>query len=327
MDKRKLLCAAATLTAAWLYVRHRAAQAEAELPASGRFMEVDGVRLHYIDRGAGPVVVLLHGNGALAQDFELSGLIDQLAPHFRVIAFDRPGFGYSERPRDRFWTADNQAALLLTALRRLNVASALLVGHSWGTLVALAMGQQAPGTVRGLVLLSGYYYPSFRPDAMVASGPAMPLLGDLMRFTLSPLLSRLLWPLQVRRMFSPSATAGRFRRLPKWLMMRPGQLRAAAAESGLMGVEAFRQQRHYGRLTMPITLMAGDGDQMNIPGSHSVRLHKELLQSELVLVPDAGHMLQYVASDEIVAAVRRMAALLPGLTYPRSSPQNAGHLI
>lgn len=59
-------------------------------PPSGQFIRIDGVRLHYIDRGKGPAVILLHGNGTMAREFELSGLIDLRAKDHRVIAFDGP---------------------------------------------------------------------------------------------------------------------------------------------------------------------------------------------------------------------------------------------
>src|SRR4051812_27126853 len=81
-----------------------ARRAERRNPARGAFIEVDGVRLHYIEKGTGSPVVLLHGNQAMADDFEISGVFDLIAEKHRVIAFDRPGFGYSERPRVMVWT-------------------------------------------------------------------------------------------------------------------------------------------------------------------------------------------------------------------------------
>src|SRR6476469_2728980 len=74
-----------------LLKQHLAKKAERENPPSGRFLEVNGVRLHYVERGAGDPVVLLHGNGSMMQDFESSGLMDLLAKDKRVIVFDRPG--------------------------------------------------------------------------------------------------------------------------------------------------------------------------------------------------------------------------------------------
>src|SRR5436190_2885728 len=116
--------------------------AERKNPPTGSFIECEGVRLHYLERGdpAAPSVVLFHGNGSLIQDLIISGLVDRLARHNRVLCFDRPGFGYSQRPRSRIWNATSQAALLAKVLQQLGVRDPVVMGHSWGALVAIAIG-------------------------------------------------------------------------------------------------------------------------------------------------------------------------------------------
>ncbi|UGQ46301.1 alpha/beta fold hydrolase [Massilia endophytica] len=313
---RNLLLAAGALTAAYLVVRSKTRQVEAEHPPSGKFIAVNGLRLHYQERGSGPAVVLLHGNGATSQDFRLSGLFDQLAYEHRVIAIDRPGFGYSERPRDKIWTPEAQAAVLAEALRLLDVRQAIVLGHSWGAMVALAMGLDHPGLVRGLVLLSGYYYPSMRMDVAL-SAPALPVVGDLLSHTLAPLLSRAMWPALTRRVFSPRPVDAAFRRWPKWMSLRPKQLRVEAAETALMIPSAARLHERYGSLTMPVAIFTGDGDKMISPSHQAERLHRELEQSELHVVPHTGHMVHYVAQDAIAAAVRSITEQRPGIDYPQ----------
>ena len=64
-------------------------------------------------------------------DLVLSGLVDRLAQNYRVVCFDRPGFGYSHRPRTRIWTATTQAALFAKALDQLGVRNPVVLGHSW----------------------------------------------------------------------------------------------------------------------------------------------------------------------------------------------------
>ncbi len=137
---------------------------------------VQGVKLHYIERGSGSPIVLLHGNGVTSQDWDVSGILDGLAADHRVIAFDRPGFGYSERPRNVDWTPVQQAELLHLALTQLKVTRPVLVGHSWGTLVALALALDYPADNRSLVLLSGYYYPEGQREARFRRGLYGPLL-------------------------------------------------------------------------------------------------------------------------------------------------------
>jgi pimeloyl-ACP methyl ester carboxylesterase len=305
---KQLLFAAALAAATALVTRRRALKAETEHPPTGRFIDVAGVRLHFLERGRGTPVVLLHGNGALAQDFRGSGVFDRLAAHYRVVAFDRPGYGFSKRPRDRTWTPEAQAELLTSAFERLGIEHPVVVGHSWGTLVALALGLEHPDRVRGLLLLSGYYYPSLRPDVFLFAPAAIPVLGDAMRYTVSPLVGKLLVPGLLREMFAPLPVPDRFRTaVPQSLMLRPSQLRASAAESALMIPAAARLRKRYAGLRVPLNLIAGADDRIAHVERHSARLQKEVPGSNLQVLPGLGHMLHYFAQDAVVEAVNALA--------------------
>jgi pimeloyl-ACP methyl ester carboxylesterase len=134
--------------------RLAAKKAERKNPPMGKFVEIEGVRLHYFERGEGEPLVLLHGNGSMIQDFSSSGLVDKAAGKYRVIVFDRPGFGYSERPRRTIWTPEAQANLICKALRQIGISRAIVLGHSWGASVATALALKYPEMVAGLLLLS-----------------------------------------------------------------------------------------------------------------------------------------------------------------------------
>ena len=296
---------AAALGAAWLVVRSKSRRAESMHPPSGEFIEVNGLRLHYLSQGEGPVVVLLHGNGVLAEDFRHAGLLEQLALNHRVIAFDRPGFGYSDRPRGTWWTPAAQAALLAAALDQLGVERAVVLAHSWATLVAVSLGLQRPQLVQALVLASGYYYPSVRLDVLTAT-PAIPVIGDVLSHTISPLLGRLIWPLAIKRAFAPSAVPDSFRRLSPWMALRPKQLRAEAEETAMMIPSAAMLHAHYPELRMPVAIVAGDADAIASAQHNSVRLQRDIDGSELTLLPGEGHMIQHLSQYALVAAVERV---------------------
>ena len=123
------LTAAAILGTTALVNARRARQAERNNPPAGHFLDIEGVGLHYLERGEGPPLVLLHGNGAMVQDFEISGIIERLAQRYRVIAVDRPGFGHTNRPRSRSWTPAAQAEVVHKALVHLNIKQAIVVGN------------------------------------------------------------------------------------------------------------------------------------------------------------------------------------------------------
>jgi pimeloyl-ACP methyl ester carboxylesterase len=298
---------AAMLAGTALFNRASAQRAEAETPPAGQFVEVDGVRLHYVDRGEGPAVVLLHGNGVMLQDFEASGVLGLAAAGPRVVAIDRPGFGYSERPRTTLWTPAAQADLIARALKRIGIDRAIVVGHSWGTMVALAMALDHADAVSGLVLLSGYYYGTARPDVVPASLPAIPLFGDLLAHTLAPLAGLLTGPAAVRAAFAPAPVPDRFADLPAAMALRPSQMRAAAADSAMMVPAAASLSRRYAALELPVIVMAGEGDRIVHADRHSQRLAGEIEGAELRLVPAQGHMFHYSVPEQVVAAIADLA--------------------
>jgi pimeloyl-ACP methyl ester carboxylesterase len=299
-----LLATTAAIGTASLVNHVVARRSERAHPPPGNFIEVDGVRLHFIDRGAGNPVVLLHGNGGMVQDWQGSGVLDLLARDHRVIAFDRPGFGYTARPADRTWTPRAQAALIHAALARLGVRNAVVVGHSWGTLVALALALDHKREVAGLVLLSGYYFPNLRADVALLSGPAVPVLGGLMRNTILPLTGWLARHRMIRKLFAPApVTPGFSVRFPLSLALRPSQIRATAADTALMIPGAARLTRRYRELELPVVIVSGIDDRIVDMRRQSRRLRGVLANSIMYAVDGAGHMVHHLAPEMVVRAV------------------------
>jgi len=304
-----LIATAASLAAMTTYNIYRARKAEREHPPTGRFVTVDGVRLHYIEKGEGPPVVLLHGNVVTAEDFQTSGVLDLLATQHRVIAFDRPGFGYSDRPHGSAWSARAQADLLRGALVVLGINRPIVLGHSWGAAVALALALNHPDDVKGLVLLSGYYYPTLRADVLLSSPPAIPILGDLLRYSISPLLGKLMQPLLLRGMFAPLPVPANFTMgsTPN-MSLRPGQIRAESQDGVAMIPGAVTMRHRYQELTMPVVIMAGTKDHV-VNAKQPRRLHAQIPHSILRLVPGVGHMLHYAVPAQVAEAIEEAGGL------------------
>jgi pimeloyl-ACP methyl ester carboxylesterase len=136
------------------------------------------------------------------------------------------------------------------------------VEHLWGTLVALAFATRHRAEVAGLVLLSGYYFPNFRIDAMLVAIGAIPLLGDILRYTISPLFGWLAMPLTKRLMFAPASMTDRFQaEYSSALALRPWQIRATVVDGA-----------------MPVVVIAGDRDLV-ASQRHAKRLHDADVQS------------------------------------------------
>ncbi|MHB0768598.1 alpha/beta fold hydrolase [Bradyrhizobium sp. 5.13L] len=300
--------AVTVMAGAALVNRQLARKAQRDNPPQGRFIEVNGVRLHYVERGNGRPLVLFHGNGSMIQDFESSGLIDLAEQSYRVIVFDRPGFGHSLRPRSAVWTPEAQADLFKEALAHLGVQRAIVLGHSWGASVAVALAIRHPSFVEALVLASGYYFPTARTDAVASFPSAIPGLGDIISYTVSPIFGRLMWPAMLRKLFGPREVPEKFADFPKEMAVRPAQMHASAAEAALMVPAAFAAAKTYSELRMPTIIIGGADDRLIDIDKQSVRLHEKIKQSKLHRIAGVGHMIHQSATPDLMAAIDEAAA-------------------
>jgi pimeloyl-ACP methyl ester carboxylesterase len=305
-------------------LNHAAARrAERRNPPRGEFIDVDGVRLHYSDRGTGQPVVLIHGNVVTGDDYNLSGVAERLLKTHRVIIFDRPGFGHSNRPRGPAWTAIRQAELLHRALKQIGVYRPIVVGHSWGTLVALSLAVRHPTDTAGLVLISGYYFWTLRPDVLLVAPGAMPIIGDVLRYTVSPVLGWLMMPLLKRAMFSPAPPAPRFSaEYSDAMALRPSQIRATSEDGALMIPSALDLRGSYEHLSMPVVILAGEGDKV-VFQRNARRLHACIPGSNLQIVDGVGHMVHHCVPGRVAEAVKLIAQQTTGID-PRADCDVAG---
>jgi pimeloyl-ACP methyl ester carboxylesterase len=199
--------------------------------------------------------------------------------------------------RGAIWTPARRADLFRQAFARVGIERPVVVGHSLGTLVALALALDHPDAVSGLVLLSGYYCPTLRADVPLFSLPAIPVIGDLIRYTVGPLFGAALLPLAAKGMFAPLTVPERFAKgFPHGLPLRPSQIRAEAQDTATMGSAVAAMQRRYRELRMPVVIMAGTKDRI-------VDHRKQIAQSALRLVPGVGHMLHYAVPEQVVDAI------------------------
>ena len=99
----------------------------------------------------------------------------------------------------------------MKAFDQLGLRDPVVLGHSWGALVAVAIGLQSNYPIRGLVLASGYYFPTWRLDFWMVSGPAIPVLGDMVRYTVAPIISWAILPALLRKLFAPRSVPANFK--------------------------------------------------------------------------------------------------------------------
>jgi len=133
-------------------------EVRAAYPPIGRFVRVEGLDVHYWEKGTGQPVVLVHGASGNLRDWTFD-VAERLARRHRVIVFDRPGFGYSGRPSENGWDPAVQARILQAASARIGAERPVVVGHSWGGALAMAWGLDFPAETSGVIPVSGVTMP------------------------------------------------------------------------------------------------------------------------------------------------------------------------
>jgi pimeloyl-ACP methyl ester carboxylesterase len=166
------------LAALWAYARWLVGRYEnldvADVPKPGNTIRLEGVAIHYEDKGQGSPIVLIHGLGGSISNFRYN--IPVLAEHLRVIALDLKGFGYSERPAASDYSLTAQARLVGELMDRLGISRAAVLGHSMGGAIALRLAATFPEKVDRLIVVG-----SAPPDRMVPRLAASPPLPSLLR--------------------------------------------------------------------------------------------------------------------------------------------------
>jgi len=269
--------------------------------AVDRTIEVDDLKLHYLESGAGQTVVLIHGNAGNALDFDL-GAIEALDDHYRVIAIDRPGHGASERS-SKADTVEEQAKVLHDELAKLGVEHPILVGHSWGGSLALAYALLYPKDLAGMVLLAPAAYPDQNDPFLLRLAGKVPLIGEIGAMLGGSFLSRRVLRGGLEKAFYPQKLPDSYFRtvLKSWLGRR--QLKAYFADEAQLKNSLTAMSPRYSGLTVPTVIVTGDHDQIVNPATNAHRLHSTIPGSVLLELRDTGHEIPQTHPESILQAI------------------------
>ncbi len=263
---------------------------------NSHFADIDGVRIHYQEKGTGTPLVLIHGY--TSSTYSWKDVFEPLAKTFHVIALDLKGFGFSGKP-DGDYTRRAQAMLVTHLLEHLKIEKAWLCGNSMGGEVALNVALANPERVAGLILVD-------------SAGVEVPGSGSLApRYLLVPVIGRLLIALSltsdklVREGLEKSfydrtkVTPDRLANYYRPLKTRGGQLAALRARTqwGMFPVEA-----ELARIVVPTLIVWGAQDQL-IPLAAGHKLSSLIKDSKLVVFDNCGHLPQEEMPARTIAEI------------------------
>ncbi len=303
-----VLLLAAFLLGMHLWTRRLTRQGTAMVPQLGEIVPVEGGSIHYVEKGdpAKPTIVMIHGLSGQLQHFTYA-LVDDLASDFHVLAVDRPGCGYSTRDSAQLAALPDQARMIHDLLETKGIGSAILVGHSLGGAVSLAMALDYPDRTGALALLAPL-------TQQMPGTPAVfkPLeirtewLRNLISNTVAVPMARKTAPLVLNQVFAPEAAPADFLdRAGGALGLRPSAFITASQD--VIGVESSMGPlcQRYRDLQVRGGILFGAEDPVLSAEEHGAAMTSFGLTFEAMA--DRGHMILITAPDACASFIRRIA--------------------
>jgi len=274
-----------------------ARRVEKALPPRGQFLEVLGARIHYLDKGAGPPILIVHGLGGQLGNFTYA-LLERLTGEFRVILIDRPGSGYSHRAPGATGRLTEQSGIVAEFIRKLGLERPLLVGHSLGGAIALGVALDHPEAVKALALVAPL---TDVPNQVPAPFRALDIKSDFLRWLVAWTVAT---PIGIRRgkaildaIFSPDPAPADFPiRGGGILGLRPRSFHNTSSDMRAVNLDLGKMVARYSSLRVPVRILYGTGDEVL---SHQVHGEAMKAKSSMVSVElvAGGHMLPITAPD------------------------------
>jgi pimeloyl-ACP methyl ester carboxylesterase len=291
-----------------LATRRIAAKAERLVPATGKFIEIDGNRIHYVETGEGRPIVFLHGLGAQLHHFRHT-LFASFGPGYRLIALDRPGSGHSVRAKGATGRLPEQAEIVRRVIERLGLEKPLVVGHSLGGAIALTLTVEHPETISGIALLAPLTHMEARVREKFGSlYVPSPLLRWIMAHTVAIPAGLKYAQRTLTFVFAPHATpAGYMIEGGGWSGLRPSHFYATSTDIVAIEHDLGRIEQRYGEITMPTGILFGASDRVLGIHIHGRPMTEKIRDLDFERVEGLGHMPQFIEPERVTAFIRRIA--------------------
>ena len=315
-----LLAIAAGIALTWVLDIRRTRAAEAAYPPVGQFVDVAGGRVHYVQTGQGPDLVLLHGAGGNLRDYTFD-LVPLLAERYRVTVFDRPGMGYTDRapgvPTGALATdaesPAQQAAMLRAAAEELGITGPVVAGHSFGGIVAMAwalegLEQDSPANASAIVSFAGVLmpWPGTLGAYYTVNGSAFG--GAVVTPLISAFVPKSVIDETIDATFQPqSAPAGYIDHFGGPLSVRLDSFRANVRQVNTLRPHVVEMVKRYPELTLPIEILHGTADDTVPITVHPMELVKIVPSATLTPLEGIGHMIHHVDPAAAIATIDRAA--------------------
>jgi pimeloyl-ACP methyl ester carboxylesterase len=279
-----------------MLVRRREDVSWSEAAQPGRYIDVEGVQVHYVENSPqnitnAPVIVMIHGFGG--NTFSFRHQLAAFGSDYRCVAIDLKGFGYTQRPEGGDYSLTAQAGLMLGAMDVLGIERATLIGHSMGGEVVMRMAEQAPERVEKLILAA-----SVPGDRL----PTLPRIGLMKPVAMAT--ARVVGLAAWRRMFYDRTKLDT--RAIRKAYIAPYRIEGTQDALWEMYADTRKDRKiAYERITAPVLILWAEREKILPFASRSLKLlQKHFPEAEIVPVPYTGHLLLEENPAAANAAIR-----------------------
>ncbi len=269
----------------------------------------EGRSLHAVTRGEGPDVLLLHGMMETGHDW-LAWPLDRLVRGgCRVTVVDRPGHGLSRRPRFE-GTPRQQADQIKRGLDRLGIVRPIIVSHSYGGIVSLALAEQHPEAVASLVMVAPVAFPELRLLEHGLLAPrSVPFFGPIFSTAAGATVDRPMLKILQKAMFSPQevpeAWEGSF---PYDQLLDPEAMVFQGEDASAILPMAPAGTIEVARIGAPAHIILGNADKIVQHERQGKLLARLMPNARLTEVEGVGHMLHHARPELVIEAVKEAFA-------------------
>jgi len=301
-----ILILSLTLLGTYIIAKLREARIEAHYPPMGKTVKVNGKNIQAYVTGSGPDLVMIHGSSGNMRDLILA-LEDTLAPHFRLIIFDRPGLGYTDRLSSEGDKFIDQAMILRDAAKKLGAQKPIVLGHSLGGIISMAWATQAPDDLSALALISPVAMPFHTPTSTYYKMNKHPMIGPFINHFIGAFHHEGAIQNGLNEVFTPDSPPVGYRdRMGVELVLRPKTIQNNARQRNQIHAQIRALEEQYDRVTVPIEILHGALDTTVSPEIHTVGLKNRLNNVNVTIWPEQGHMPHHFKQTDILDAVQRL---------------------
>lgn len=284
----------------------------AEYPFPSHFLDLDGLRYHYVDEGRGEPLLMVHGNPTWS--FAWRNLIKQLSRDHRVLAVDHIGCGFSDKPQEYPYTLAQHVANLQRFVERLGLERITLFAHDWGGAIGVGTAVRLPERFARFVLFNTAAFRSNRIPLRI-SACRLPIFGPLAVRGLNAFArAALSMAVEKPERMTPPVRAGYLAPYGNWssrvavlrfvqdIPLKPSHPSYPVLEEIEAGLPRFRES--------PMLLVWGERDWCFTP-AFLEEFQRRFPQAETLRLPDAGHYVFEDAHERIIPRVREFLAAHP----------------